>query len=54
MTMKNPRDIGMLVPKARTKRKVEVFPGKTVCAMVEKKNAERPNPDTTSPVTVAR
>jgi hypothetical protein len=46
--------MGIVVPRARTKRKSDVFPGKSVCAIVEKKNADNPNPDTTRPVTVAR
>jgi len=38
------------VPRAKTRKKEEVSPGKKKCAMLEKKNAERPKPEITSPV----
>ena len=49
--MKNhPKIIGNEVPIAKTRRKSEVFPGKTECAIVENKKAESPKPDNTNPV----
>ena len=46
----HPKIIGSEVPTARTRRKSEVFPGKTECAIVENKKADNPNPDNTSAV----
>lgn len=51
---KKPTIMGIDVPRARRRRKDEVSPGKTVCAIVEKKNADSPKPDITSPVVEAR
>lgn len=49
--MKNhPKIMGSEVPIAKTRRKSEVFPGKTECAIVENKKAESPKPDNTRPV----
>lgn len=46
----HPKIIGIEVPIAKTRRKSEVFPGKTVCAIVENKKADSPKPDNTNPV----
>ena len=54
LTKKNPRIIGREVPKASMSRNSEVFPGKSVCAMVEKRKADRPKPEITIPFAVAR
>lgn len=52
--MKNqPSTIGVAVPTAKVSKKSEVFPGKIVCAIVEKRNADNPKPEMTIPVTVA-
>ena len=53
-TKKTPTSIGRDVPSERRRRKEEVSPGKTVCAIVENRNADSPNPDSTSAVVVAR
>lgn len=42
----------MAVPTARVSKKSEVFPGKIVCAIVEKRKADNPKPEITVPVTV--
>ena len=47
-----PSAIGIGVPSARVSKKLEVFPGKIVCAIVEKRKADNPNPATTTPVMV--
>lgn len=47
-----PSTIGVAVPTARVSKKSEVFPGKIVCAIVEKRNADNPKPEMTIPVTV--
>lgn len=47
-----PSIIGMAVPTARVSKKSEVFPGKIVCAIVEKTKADSPKPEITVPVTV--
>ena len=47
-----PSIIGMAVPTARVSKKSEVFPGKIVCASVEKRKADNPKPEMTIPVTV--
>ena len=52
-TKKKPMIIGADVPRARSRRKEDVSPGKK-CETVEKKNADRPKPDMTSPVVEAR
>ena len=49
-----PMSIGNEVPRARRRSIADVFPGKSECARVEKKTAERPKPDMTIPVVVAR
>jgi len=46
----HPKTIGSEVPIARTRRKSEVLPGKTECAIVENKKADSPKPDNTNPV----
>jgi hypothetical protein len=46
----HPKIIGSEVPIAKTRRKSEVFPGKTECAIVENRKADNPKPDNTSPV----
>ena len=46
--------IGIDVPSARRRRNDDVSPGNKTCARVEKKNADRPKPDMTSPVVEAR
>lgn len=51
-TKSHPKIIGSEVPIANTRRKSEVFPGKTECAIVENKKADNPNPDNTNPVKV--
>ena len=48
-----PSIIGVAVPIARVSKKSEVFPGKIVCAIAEKRKADNPKPETTIPVTVA-
>ena len=48
-----PSTIGTAVPTARVSKKSEVFPGKMTCAIVEKRKADNPKPETTVPVTVA-
>ena len=52
--MNRPRIIGKEVPKERSNRKLDALPGKSVCAMEEKKNADRPKPAATRLVVVAR
>ena len=49
-TKNHPKIIGSEVPTAKTRRKSEVFPGKTECAIVENKKADSPKPDNTNPV----
>ena len=51
---KKPRTIGSEVPIASTSKNSEVFPGKMTCAIEENRNAERPNPEMTMPLVVAR
>ena len=51
---KKPSIIGSDVPRASTRRKSDVFPGNRTCEIVEKKNADSPDPDTTTPTTVER
>jgi hypothetical protein len=51
---KKPTIIGIDVPRARSRRKEDVSPGKKTCVTVEKKKADRPKPDMTSPVVEAR
>ena len=51
---KNPSIMGSDVPNASTRRKSDVLPGNSICEIVEKKNADNPNPDTTMPTIVAR
>ena len=51
---KKPRIMGSAVPTASMSRKSDVLPGKSVCAIVEKRNAERPKPEMTIPFAVAR
>jgi len=53
-TKKNPKIIGIAVPSASTSRKSDVLPGKSVCEIDEKKNAESPKPDMTRPTVTAR
>ena len=53
-TKTSPISIGIAVPTASTSRNPEVFPGKRVCARVEKKKADKPYPDATVLVVVAR
>jgi hypothetical protein len=53
-TKKNPKTIGIAVPRQRTSRKSDVLPGKRMCEMDEKKNAESPKPDMTRPTVMAR
>jgi len=47
-----PSTIGTAVPTARVSKKSEVFPGKMVWAIVEKRKADNPKPEMTAPVTV--
>jgi hypothetical protein len=54
LTIKNPRIMGRVVPKPRRSRRDEGSPWKKSVAIVEKKNAERPKPEITMPLTVAR
>jgi hypothetical protein len=49
-----PRISGREVPKERSNKKLDAFPGKSSCAMKEKKNADRPKPAATRLVVVAR
>ena len=51
---KNPMIMGMEVPIERRSRKDDVFPAKKRRERVENKKAERPKPDTTIPMAVAR
>jgi len=53
-TKKNPKIMGIDVPSPSTSRKSDVLPGKSVCEIDEKKNAESPNPDMTRPTVTAR
>ena len=53
-TQKKPKTMGIEVPRARSNSKEDVFPGKRMCDSVEKKNADRPKPEITMPVVVAR
>jgi hypothetical protein len=53
-TKKNPKIIGIAVPSASTSRKSDVLPGKSACEMDEKKKAESPKPDMTTPTVTAR
>ena len=46
--------IGIDVPIDRTSRNPDVLPGNSVCANVEKKKADSPNPLATMLVVVAR
>lgn len=50
---KNPRIMGNAVPKERSKRNADVSPANAKWAIVENRNADRPNPDNTIPVVVA-
>lgn len=47
-----PSAMGVGVPSARVSKKPEVFPGKNVRAIVEKRKADSPNPEMTIPVIV--
>lgn len=49
-TKNSPKIIGSEVPIAKTRRKSDVFPGKTECAIAENKKADSPKPDNTNPV----
>jgi hypothetical protein len=49
-TKTHPKIIGNDVPMAKTRRKSEVFPGNTACAIVENKKADSPKPDNTNAV----
>ena len=53
-TRKMPMIIGKAVPSASMRRNVEVSPGKNTWERVEKRKAERPNPERTRPTVVAR
>ena len=53
-TKKNPRTMGKDVPSPSTSRKSDAFPGKSVWEIKEKKNAESPKADITTPRTIAR
>ena len=53
-TKKKPMTMGIDVPIARTSRNSDVSPGNMTCAIVENRNADRPNPEMTRPTTVAR
>jgi len=46
--------MGSEVPRARSSKKDDMFPANAAWAMTEKKNADKPNPDKTIPVEVAR
>jgi hypothetical protein len=46
--------MGSDVPRERSSRKDETLSANAICAIMEKKNADRPNPDITRPVEVAR
>lgn len=50
----NATSMGIEVARERRSRRADVSPGNKMCAIVEKKNAERPKPDRTRPVVVAR
>lgn len=52
--MNKPRTNGREVPKESSNRKLDVSPGKSACAIKEKKNADRPKPAATRLVVVAR
>lgn len=52
-TRKNPIMVVSAVPNDSRSRNDDVFPGNRMCASVEKKNPERPTPETTIPVVVA-
>jgi hypothetical protein len=51
---KNPKIMGIAVPSPRTSKKSDVFPGKRMCEMEEKKKAESPKPDMTMATAIAR
>jgi hypothetical protein len=53
-TRKNPSIMGVAVPRERRSKNDEVFPANAMLDIVENKNAERPKPETTMPVVVAR
>lgn len=50
----HPMIIGTDVPIASINKRSEVLPGKSPCAIVEKRNAESPKPEYTSPMVVVR
>ena len=52
--VKRPRISGREVPKERSNRKLDAFPGKSAWAMEEKKKADKPKPAATRLVVVAR
>lgn len=51
-TSQDPRIIGNAVPRDINNSKDEILPGNARRAILEKKKAERPNPDRTRPVAV--
>ena len=53
-TKKSPVITGIAVPSPSTSKKPDVLPGKRMCEMEEKKNAERPKPDMTKLTAMAR
>jgi hypothetical protein len=53
-TKKKPKIIGIEVPSPSTSKKSDVLPGKSMCEMEEKKNADSPKPDMTRPTGIAR
>lgn len=53
-TKKNPMIIGKDVPRESRRRNSDVSPGYAMCAIEENRNAESPNPESTSPVADAR
>jgi hypothetical protein len=53
-TKKNPSIIGVAEPRESRSKNNEVFPANAILDNVENKNAERPKPEITMPVVVAR
>lgn len=49
---KKPSIMGRAVPTAKSRRKDDVFPAKKEREIDEKRNAERPKPEMTSPVVI--
>lgn len=53
-TRKSPSNMGTAVPTASKSKNEDVFPANAMLDIVENRNAERPKPEITIPVVVAR